>query len=57
VIKVKLTQEKKITETVAKPKVGAKISPAKKSISCIKGKAIKKVTGTSPKCPSGYKKR
>jgi hypothetical protein len=57
VIKVKLTQEKKITETVARPKVGAKISPAKKSISCIKGKAIKKVTGTSPKCPSGYKKR
>ena len=26
-----------------------------KSISCIKGKVTKKVTGTSPKCPVGYK--
>jgi hypothetical protein len=26
-----------------------------KSIKCIKGKLIKKVTGTSPKCPTGYK--
>jgi len=26
-----------------------------KSITCIKGKTIKTVTGTNPKCPSGYK--
>ena len=33
--------------------------PAKKilSITCIKGKVTKKVSGVSPKCPSGYKKK
>jgi len=29
---------------------------AKLSITCFKGKLTKKVTGTSPKCPTGYKK-
>ena len=29
---------------------------SKKSIKCVKGKVTKKVTGTNPKCPSGYKK-
>jgi hypothetical protein len=29
----------------------------KVTISCVKGKVIKKVTGTSPKCPAGYKKK
>jgi hypothetical protein len=43
-LRVKLTQEK----AVAKKKL---------TISCIKGKVTKKVTGTSPKCPSGYKKK
>jgi len=57
VIKVKLTQEKKITQAATTPKVEPKISPMKKTITCVKGKAIKKVTGTAPKCPSGYKKR
>lgn len=33
-----------------------KISSSKKTITCIKGKTTKKVTGTSPKCPTGYKK-
>ena len=33
-----------------------KISSNKKTITCIKGKLTKKVTGTSPKCPTGYKK-
>ena len=27
----------------------------KTSITCIKGKLIKKVTGINPKCPTGYK--
>jgi hypothetical protein len=27
----------------------------KKTITCIKGKSTKKVTGTNPKCPAGYK--
>lgn len=34
-------------------KLAAKI----KTISCIKGKTTKKVSGLSPKCPSGYKKK
>jgi hypothetical protein len=28
-----------------------------KSITCIKGKTAKKVTGVNPKCPAGYKKK
>jgi hypothetical protein len=28
---------------------------AKKTITCVKGKTTKKVTGTNPKCPKGYK--
>ena len=30
---------------------------AKKTIVCMKGKTIKKVTGVAPKCPSGYTKK
>ena len=29
--------------------------PVKKTITCSKGKSTKKVTGTNPKCPTGYK--
>lgn len=29
----------------------------KKTITCIKGKKVKKVTAVNPKCPTGYKKR
>ena len=27
---------------------------ASKTISCVKGKSVKKITGTKPKCPTGY---
>jgi hypothetical protein len=44
-IKVKLTQS------------SSKIVVAKKTtIVCKKGKLTKRVTGISPRCPSGYKK-
>ena len=33
------------------------ITPINSTITCIKGKLIKKVTGINPKCPSGYKKK
>jgi hypothetical protein len=33
------------------------LSVKKISISCVKGKITKKVTGVSPKCPAGYKKK
>ena len=36
----------------------AKIEATKKtSITCIKGKLVKKVTAVNPKCPAGYKKK
>lgn len=28
-----------------------------KTLSCVKGKVVKKVSGLSPKCPKGYKKK
>lgn len=42
-----------------KPPSSTNTVPQKKpmSITCVKGKVIKKVTATNPKCPSGYKKR
>jgi hypothetical protein len=48
-LRVKLTQEV-VVET--KPVVATK-----KTISCVKGKKVKKVTGESPKCPKGFKQR
>ena len=38
---------------VAKPTTTAK----KTTITCVKGKTTKKVTGINPKCPAGYKKK
>ena len=51
-IKVKLTQEKPFV--TAKAPV---VEIAKKSITCTKGKTAKKITGTNPKCPTGFKKQ
>ena len=51
-IRVKLTQEKQ--EVVAPAPIK---KAATKSITCVKGKMVKKVTAISPKCPAGYKKR
>lgn len=36
---------------------GGKKAATKTTITCVKGKTTKKVTGVSPKCPSGYKKK
>ena len=49
VIKVKLSQDK----VAASPVVAQK----KKSITCVKGKTVKKVAGVNPKCPTGFRKR
>lgn len=44
-----------VTET---PMVTQSPVPSKrKTIICVKGKVVKKVSGTNPKCPSGYKKK
>jgi hypothetical protein len=40
------------TPTAAKP-----VAAKKTSITCVKGKTIKKVTAVNPKCPSGYRKK
>lgn len=34
-----------------------KYKPRPFTITCVKGKQVKKVTGTAPKCPSGFKQR
>ena len=45
-VRVKLTQQS-VAPVVAK----------KRTITCLKGKTIKKVTATNPLCPKGYKKK
>ena len=36
---------------------GGKKATTKTTITCVKGKTTKKVTGVNPKCPSGFKKK
>lgn len=55
----KLTQDSKPAQEVApveetKP-VAVAVVPIKKTIFCVKGKTIKKVTAQKPKCPKGFK--
>jgi hypothetical protein len=50
-ITVKLSQEGATPTATTKPVV------KKITIACVKGKVTKKVTGTAPKCPAGYKKK
>ncbi len=59
VIRVKISQEKP-KEVIAEAKnTAVKPSSVRKSVSilCSKGKTTKKVSGTNPKCPIGYKKK
>ena len=48
-------QEVKPTQTVTTQAI--KPVATKKTITCIKGKTSKKLTGLNPKCPAGYKKK
>jgi hypothetical protein len=43
-------------EAEAKAKAAA-VTSKKTTISCIKGKLVKKITAVNPKCPNGYKKK
>lgn len=46
--------------TFSAPTIKVNLSQAKNlknTISCVKGKVTKKITGSSPKCPNGYKKK
>lgn len=47
-----------VTVSITPTPAATAISVAKKTtITCIKGKTTKKVTGINPKCPAGYKKK
>ena len=63
-IRIKLTQEKVVAKPtpsatpVATPSAAPSKAAVKKiTITCIKGKTKKIVTGTQPVCPAGYKKK
>jgi hypothetical protein len=61
-IKVKLSQEVSVPAPIASPtptpSAVAKPAAAKKtSITCVKGKTIKKIIAVNPLCPKGYKKK
>ena len=56
----KAAAEKAVADRIAADKVAADKATTvkagvKKTISCFKGKTLKKVTAINPKCPSGYK--
>ena len=59
-IKVKLVQDKPLGSSTEPSK---QVAPVKKTIikvkviNCVKGKMSKKVSGSNPKCPTGYKQR
>ena len=66
VIKVKLTQAQKLTapapSTTATTSTTSAANATPKAtktitITCVKGKVTRKVSGSSPKCPAGYKKK
>jgi hypothetical protein len=50
---VKLVQAEKDAKAAAAKTVATK----KTTITCVKGKLIKKVSAVKPKCPAGYKKK
>ena len=45
------------TSTPTKVSSSKAVASKKITITCIKGKLVKKVTATNPKCPVGYKKK
>jgi hypothetical protein len=49
---------KAAAELKANQEAAAKAALVKKvTITCVKGKTVKKVTAVKPKCPAGYKKK
>lgn len=54
-IKLVPVAETSTTTPVAKPVVKPVVKPVIKTITCIKGKTTKKVSGAAPACPKGYK--
>jgi hypothetical protein len=59
-IQVRLSQETPVVEPTPTPTPtpsATTVAKVKKTITCVKGKTTKKVSGTNPKCPTGYKKK
>ena len=59
-VRVQLTQEAVAPTPSPSPTPSAATNPVtskKFTITCVKGKTIKKVTAVNPKCPMGYKKK
>jgi hypothetical protein len=58
-IRIKLAQGAAITPSKPVQPVAVKATklPKQITLTCIKGKTVKKVVGTSPKCPAGFKKK
>ena len=48
---------KRVEEAMAAQATPKLATPKKITISCVKGKTTKKVTGTKPKCPAGYSRK
>ena len=55
-LKVKVEAELRAKQE-AEAKAKADAAKKKSTITCIKGKTVKKVTAVNPKCPKGYKKK
>ena len=57
-INVKLSQEKVVLPTpTPTPSAAAPVAKKSVTITCVKGKTTKQVSGSNPKCPTGYKKK
>jgi hypothetical protein len=57
-VRVQLTQEAVAPTPSPSPTATTKpIATKKTTITCVKGKTVKKVTAVNPKCPTGYKKK
>jgi hypothetical protein len=64
-LKIKLNQAQAATPATQPATTSPATTPAttataatkKSTITCVKGKTTKKVTGTKPTCPAGYKKK
>jgi hypothetical protein len=58
ILAVKIAVKSELPKVEEIPDPTAEPAPAKRiTITCVKGKTSKKVTGTAPKCPAGFKKK
>jgi hypothetical protein len=54
-LSIKLIQEKVVVPSPAPSAPNKKVTI--KKIACVKGKTTKVISGSNPRCPSGYKKK